>query len=175
MYKFLLAAILTLAAFPAIAADDDASIQQQKQEILKNSKQETIALGNNRFLLFSGTKSPFQYAYSIDLIKTEGGVPKMEPLFMEEYDIDSKKFTLSEGVGFAAQYYHFDVASGRLDYTARDIDEKTRFAYKYRLAGDTLKLLEIATQDTGDCTDASCKNAPPEIIFKAEEKHAQTH
>jgi len=174
MHKFLLAAILALASLPAIAADDT-SIEQQKQEIIKNSRQETIALGNNRFLLFSGSKSPFQYAYSIDLLRIEGGVPKLEPLFMEEYDIDSKKFTLSEGVGFPALSYHFDPASGRLDYNSRDVDATMRSAYKYKLVGDTFKLLEIAVQDTGDCADASCKNTPPKILFKTEGSNAKTH
>ena len=163
MYTFLLAAILAFTPLPAMAAD----LATKKNEIQQNSKQETIALGHHLFLLFNGTKSPFQYVWSIEMVKVEGGVPKQMPLYMEEYNLDDQTLDISEGVGFAAMEHRFDPASGELEYIARDVDANVRFSYKYKLVGDTLMLTELATQDLGQCTDPSCKDSPPTVIFNA--------
>jgi len=150
-------AILVLLALPnaTFAAEDPSA---HKQEIIKNSKQETIPLGGNRFLIFSGSKGEYQYAYSVDLVKIDGGVPKFEPLFIEEYDPGSNNVALSDGVGFGAESYHFDSKTNTLNYTSRDVADDQRLAFKYLLKDDTFLLQEVMAQ---------AKDGMPETLFKA--------
>jgi hypothetical protein len=157
MRKYLIAFFcIACTTFPltASAADDMAA---HKQEIIKSNKQETVALGGNRFLIFSGSQGAYQYAYSLDLVKIDGGVPHFEPLFIEEYDPTTNSVALSDGVGFGAESYRFDTKTDTLSYTSRDVGDGPKLAFKYQLNGDTLTLQEVLTQE---------QNGMPETLYK---------
>lgn len=166
MYRLLLATLLAFIALPA-AAD----MASKKAAMLKDWKQETVALGNNRFLIFSGTPGAYEYVYGIELFQIDGGIPHIEPLFMQEFNPDTREMDLSEaGVAISAGSYHFDKADNMLSYTSRNAEGSMRYRYKYKLIGDTFNLEEVIMQE--HCADASCKSSPPEVIFKAD---AKTH
>ena len=148
-------------ATPALAD----TYAEQKADVIKNTKLDTVPMGNNEFMMFNGTFAAYQYVYSIELIKIEGGTPHYEPLFMEEYDPKEKTVGLSDGTAFPAVSYHFDKASGVLDYTAKLEPEGAPLEYKYELKGDTFMLQEVlAPGENG---------GQPTVIFKALEKHAE--
>src|SRR4051812_15720583 len=94
--RLLLSILATgLFAFSAHAAEAPRKAIPQ-QEL---TKQETVALGDNRFLIFSGTASDHgEYGYTIDLVKIEGGIPHFDPLFIEEYNPDTNRAKLEYGI-----------------------------------------------------------------------------
>ena len=136
MRKFLLAALFLLAPLQAIAAEHPKS----------ERKQETIELGNNRFLIFVGEPNNSQFAYTADLVVTQNGVPHFEPLFTEEYDPDTNSVNLSEGIAFQAETYHFDKNTYTLDFTMMDTNKHVRYQYKYLLAVDMFTLQQVVMQ-----------------------------
>lgn len=157
---FIATALLSCASLPAFATEtvkpDDVT------------RQETVSLGNNRFLIFSGTAAENkEYGYTVDLVKIEGGVPRFDPLFIEEYDAQRNAPNLSYGVAFFALNYHFDKASNTLDYTMIDRDDGTRWQFKYKLDVDIFKLQKVITQARTACAKEPCQPPPPEVVFSA--------
>lgn len=162
----------TLLAMPAMAKPDTGDRKKLPEYISPEdiTRQETIALGNNRFLIFSGTAGENKsYGYTVDLVKIENGIPRFEPLFMEEYDAGRNAARLEYGVAFFAQSYHYDKNAGTLDYTFIDPDDKTRTQYKFKLDVDILKLQEVVTQDKPDCAQPPCKPPLPKVVFNAKD------
>jgi hypothetical protein len=130
-------------------------------------KQETVALGNNRFLIFSGTAGERgQYGYTVDLIKIDGGIPRFDPLFIEEYNPDLNRARLEYGVAFMCTSYHYDRPANLLNFTIDLEDTGERLLLKYRLDVDILRLVEVMSQKTGPCPQAPCKPGVPRTIFK---------
>jgi len=160
---------LIFLAFPAHA--EDARKAPAQQDLMK---QETVALGNNRFLIFSGTAGDKgQYGYTVDLVKIEGGIPHFDPLFIEEYNPETNKANLEYGVAFMCLGYRYDKADNSMTYTVED-ESKTRLQLKYKLDVDIFKLQEVDSQRTGPCPKEPCTPAPPKIVFTAA-ANAQTH
>ena len=124
-------------------------------------KQETVELGNSRFLIIAGEKNYTQFAYTADLVVLEKGVPHFDPLFTEEYDVDTNTVHLSEGIAFQAESYHFDKGAKTFRYAVVDADKQARFQYKYRLDGDILKLSEVLMQNITDGQPGT-----PKTIYK---------
>ena len=124
--------------------------------------QQTVELGNNRFLIFVGEPNDDLYAYTADLIVLKNGIPHFEPLFMEEYDAESNAVNLSEGLVFQAKNYHYDKADSTLDITTEDAQKQNRFEYKYHLDTDIMKLKDVIMQNIGGQTSA------PIILYRAE-------
>lgn len=138
-------------------------------------KQETVALGDNRFIIFSGTPdNNGQFGYTADLIKIEGGMPHYAPLFIEDYDVDSNTARLSYGVAFLCLSYHFDKPTNTFTYTGFDPDTNTRLQLTYKLDTDIFRLQEVESQKTPLCAKEPCTPLPPKTIFKAP-TNAQTH
>jgi hypothetical protein len=147
---------LTLLAAPAYAQ----TAPVQHDQVVQEQKQETVALGDNRFLIFSGSPGPIQYIYSVDIVKIDGGIPHFEPIFMEDYDIDTNSYRLSEGAAFPATSYHFDKATGSLSYTAKDTQSEAQFQYSYHLDTDIFKLQGVLVQETPATAPKSLFKAP---------------
>ncbi|MDE3037550.1 MAG: hypothetical protein KGJ21_03720 [Pseudomonadota bacterium] len=150
---------VAFASLPTSAHD----LAAQKQAMLADTRQETVALGGNRFLIFSGSKAAYQYVYSIDLVEITGGAPHYDPLFIQEYNPATGKISLSSGVAFEATSYHFDTVSKTLNYTSIDAGNGPRLAYSYQLSGDTLVLEQVLAQ-------AQTKDNPPITVFDAHAK-----
>ena len=125
-------------------------------------KQETVDIGNNHFLIFSGEPNGTQYAYTTDMVVIQNGIPHLDPLFTEEYDIDSNSVNIGEGVAFLAENYHFDKAAHTLNYTSYDADRHTRFQFLYLLATDMMTLQQVIMQK-----EENGKPGQPKTIFKA--------
>ena len=150
-------------------------VDVQKEAMLLTKKQETIALGNNRFLIFSGSlNDDKQYGFTIDLVEIQNGTPRFDPLFMEDFDPETQKHTMSLGAAFFAQNYHYDKITNALNYTSVSSDNMSRLQYRYVLEGDTLTLNEVLSQKIIPCQQEPCKKALPQAIFKAG-NNAQTH
>ena len=147
----MLLALFVLIALPALA----------QTTAKPERKQETIELGNNRFLIFVGEPGATGFAYTADMVVTNNGVPHFEPLFMEEYDADTNQAHLSEGVAFQAGSYHFDKNAGMLEYTAFDAEKNARYQCKYHFAVDMFTLQEVAMQKDDGLAGI------PKIIYKA--------
>ncbi len=155
---FLSAALLALPAHAATARK-----QMSEQDILK---QETVSLGNNRFLIYSGTAGEHgQYGYTVDLVKIEGGIPHFDPLFIEEYNPDINRSKLEYGVAFMCLSYHFDKADSSMTYTIEQEETHERLQLKYKLDVDIFKLQEVVSQKTGPCPKEPCTPTPPKTIF----------
>ena len=166
MISLLILAALSL-TFPAQAAETRKAMQQQ--DVVK---QETIDLGNSRFLIFSGTANEHAlYGYTVDLVKIENGIPHFDPLFIEDYNPETNQAVLGYGVAFMCLSYHFDKADNSMTYTVED-ENKTRLQLKYKLDVDIFKLEEVVSQTP--CAKEPCAPTPPQTIFKAA-ADAQTH
>jgi hypothetical protein len=124
-------------------------------------RQETVELGNNRFLIFSGEPNGEQHAYTADLIVIQNNIPRMEPLFAEEYVFATNSANITEGIAFIASDFNFDKSTQTLTFNTHDADRHARFTYKYTLAVDMLTLREVWGQKDNE------PNAKPEIIYKA--------
>lgn len=149
MRKFLLAVVWLLVAFPAYAAQPERT-------------QETVDLGNNRFLIFVGEPNETRYAYTADLVVLQNNIPHFEPLFAEEYDADNNTANLSEGLAFLAQNYHFDKNTSMLIYTYDDAKKHLRYVFKYLLVVDIFKLQEVVAQSVMNNNATSI----PKVLFK---------
>jgi hypothetical protein len=163
-FKCLIASCLiaTLCAAPASAA----SVRKQmpQQDIVR---QETVPLGNNRFLIYSGTAGERgQYGYSVDLVKIEGGIPRFDPLFIEEYNPDLNSAKLEYGVAFLCSSYHFDKTNNSMTYTVEMQETSERLLLKYKLDVDIFKLEEVMSQKTGPCPKEPCTPSAPKTIYK---------
>ena len=131
-------------------------------------------LGNNRFLIFSGTASERgQYGYTVDLVKIEDGIPHFDPLFIEEYNSETNQVKLEYGVAFMCLSYHFDKTDNSMTYSFED-EAQNRLQLKYKLDVDIFKLDEVVSQKQGPCPQAPCAPSQPITIFKAV-ANAQTH
>jgi|GEM_PF-4808340 len=161
--------LATLLASPTFAAEDKATaLEKIKAEDI--TRQETIALGNNRFLIFSGTAGEHkQYGYMVDLVKIENGTPRFDPLFMEEYVHELNASRLAYGVAFMAQNYRFDKSDNTLDFTVIDPEDHARYQYKYKLDLDILKLQEVITQAKAECAQEPCKPPAPKVVFNVKD------
>lgn len=154
--------IALMLAFPALAAEPVRKALPQ-QEL---TRQETVALGSNRFLIFSGTSNGRgEYGYSVDLVKIDDGVPHFDPLFIEEYVRETNSANLSYGVAFMALSYRFDKADNTMTYTFSDEDTQTRYQLKYWLDVDIFKLREVISQTM--CPKEPCPPSLPKTVFKA--------
>ena len=156
---------ILLGALPAVA---------EPTEPPKERHQETISVGDNRFLIFVGAPGESQDGYTVDLIKTENGVPHFDTLFIEDYDIDTRNVSISEGVAFQAISYHYDKATNMLDYTTIAPDIHVRYQYKYKFSGDRFLLQEVILQEDLPCPEQPCTPAKPEVIFTVADD-AKTH
>jgi len=166
MRKLTTLAALCIGAFLALPALAEAPRKALNTQDV--TKQETVVLGNSRFLIFSGTLGDHgQYGYTVDLVKIENAIPHFDPLFMEEYNADTNTAKLEYGVAFMALSYHFDKADGTLTYTSLDPETNTRLQFKYTLDVDIFKLDEVVSQKTGPCPKEPCTPAPPKTVFKA--------
>ena len=131
-------------------------------------KQETVELGNNRYIVFIGESNGTQFGYTADLIVTDKGVPHFEPIFTEEFDVDSRNINLSEGIAFQAESYHFDKITNMLDYTFTDSERHQRFQFKYHLDTDLFTLREVVMQKEETCEKPPCaQTTTPQVIYKA--------
>ena len=154
-------------ALPAQATETRKAMAQQ--DVIK---QETIDLGNSRFLIFSGTANEHAlYGYTVDLVKIENGIPHFDPLFIEDYNPETNQAVLGYGVAFMCLSYHFNKADNSMTYTMED-ENKTRLQLKYKLDVDIFKLEQVDSQTP--CAKEPCAPMPPKTIFKAA-TNAQTH
>jgi hypothetical protein len=161
-------AFATLLAWPALAEPVKNAPAKIKPEDI--TRQETVALGDNRFLIFSGTAGQEKhYGYTVDLVKIEDGIPRFDPLFMEEYDLDRNAARLEYGVAFMALSYRFDRNDGTFDYTVVDAEDQSRYQYKYKLDVDIFKLQEVITQAKAECAKEPCKPPPPKVVFNVKD------
>ncbi len=131
-----LALLLALFAFPAYAEDPAASERTQ----------ETIPVGDSRFLIFVGAPDDGQIGYTVDLIKVDDGTPYYIPLFMEEYNHDTNTAQLSYGVAFEAVSYHYNKTEHTLDIRSIAPETKTRLDLHYTLDDDILHLQSVMSQ-----------------------------
>ncbi len=154
----------TLIAALTLALPASADAEAQKEAILKDFKQETVALGNNRFLIIDGGPATYEYVYGFDMIRLENGVPKREPLFMQAFDAETRTSGLSEGVAISALNYNFDKNDSTLTYTSRSADNTMRYRYRYTLDGDMFLLEEVIGQE--QCEKPGCTPKPPFFIFR---------
>ena len=154
---FIVLCVMNTAMHPAHAE----TAVEQKQAMLADTRQQTAALGGDRFLMFSGSKAAYQYVYSIELISTAGGTPHYDPLFIEEYDPATGKVSLTNAVAFEAINYHFDIPSKTFHYTSIDAGDGPKLSYIYRFSGDTLKLEQVMAETKGN---------PPVTVFDAHAK-----
>ncbi len=131
------------------------------------TKQETIALGANRFLIISGSAaSNNAYGYTIDLIKLDNGIPHFDPLFMEEYAPETNTAHLEYGIAFMATSYNFDKAYETLTLTTDDFDTHTRYQLHYKLDVDIFKLLDVVSQAI--CDKTPCTPTTPKTVYTAQ-------
>jgi hypothetical protein len=154
-------ALATILISPAQAD----SIDAQKAEAIRQMTQETLPMGGGKFLLIDGGPGVYENVYGFDMIKVVDGVPKREPLFMQEFDAETRGMSLSDAVAISAMSYAFDKKDNILTYTSRSADGSMRYRYKYTLAGDMFVLDEVMGQDY--CADASCKSKPPQTLFRS--------
>jgi hypothetical protein len=169
--RFILPCLAAIgAAFPAQA--ETARKAPQQQDI---TKQETVALGDNRFLIFSGTAAGGgQYGYTVDLVKIEDGIPHFDPLFIEDYNEDTNKAQLDYGVAFMALSYHFNKSDNTMSFTTEDEENHTRMQLNYKLDVDIFKLQKVVSQKIGPCPKKPCTPSAPTTVFKAV-ANAKTH
>lgn len=130
--------------------------------------QETIPVGDNRFLIFVGAPDGTQVGYTVDMLKIDDGIPYYIPLFMEEFNHDTKKPELSYGVAFQAATYHYDKEKQILDFRTLEPETKTRTDYKYKLDTDILHLKLVTTQ-----SDTCSKNCHSKQLFRAAPTEAE--
>jgi len=149
MRKFIFAALLILTTLPACAAEPE-------------RKQETVALGENRFLIFVAEPGGEQFITTIDLIAIEDGIPHFEPIFTQGYDVEEDEINTSEGVAFQAASYHFDTATRILDYTVIDSEKQVRYRYTFHFEDDRFLLNEVTMQK-----DSSEETTIPKVLYKA--------
>jgi len=167
-------ALALLASFPAYGAENPI-VAAEKEAMLRDMREETVDLGGNRYLIFSGSPGPNQYIYSVDIITTKKGVPHIEPIFMEDYDLDTGSVALSEGAAFPEMSYHFDKKNNLLEYTSKDPQTSTHYQYKYLLSGDSFLLQEVLAQDApSPCAKEPCPASPVKTLFKVQD-NAKTH
>lgn len=140
-------------------------IAQKKADAAKQMTQESVPLGGGRFLLIDGGPGVYENVYGFDIIKVVDGIPRREPLFMQEFDAESRNMALSDGVAVSAMNYAFDRNDNTLVYTSRSADGAMRYRYKYTLVTDMFILDEVIGQEY--CADASCKSKTPQVIFKS--------
>jgi hypothetical protein len=161
----LIAALLSCAAYAS---------EPHKPANPQDMKQETVALGDNRFIIFNGSpNADSEYGYTADLIKIENGTPHFDPLFIEEYDADNNASHLTYGVAFMCSSYRFDKATSTFTYTAVDPENKARLQLTYKLDVDIFKLQEVVSQKTASCEKEPCAPLPPTTLFKIAD--AKTH
>ncbi len=146
--KLKLAALLTLLASPALAQDAG------------ERTQETVPVGEGRFLIFVGAPDGAQSGYTADMIKVEDGTPYYIPLFMEEYDPETNTAKLAYGVAFEATSYHYD--KDKKSLAIRNINGPNRQDLTYALDNDILHLKTVTSQKS-DCK----KDCKPKQLFKA--------
>lgn len=176
MTSKILALLALLLPFNAFAAEDSAPTGEAEDANMPKSppgqrQQETVALGGNRFFIFSGMPNEhYITGYTIDLIKVDNGVPHFDTLLAEDFDVATNMFSRSEGMAFFATSYHYDKASGQLDYTTYPHGSDTVYMYKYHFAGNTFKLDEVVSQKP--CPKTPCKDNEPKVIYKADQ-HAK--
>jgi hypothetical protein len=151
----------TTESAPAPSGD----IAQKKDDAKKQMTQETVALGGGRFLLIDGGPGVYENVYGFDIIKVVDGIPRREPLFMQEFDAESRAMGLADAVAISAMNYNFDKKDNILSYTSRSADGNMRYRYQYTLANDMFVLDEVIGQEY--CADSSCKSKPPQTIFKS--------
>jgi hypothetical protein len=128
--------------------------------------QETIAAGNNRFLIFVGAPDGEQSGYTVDMIKIQDGMPFYIPLFMEEYDTDTHRINLGYGVAFQAAAYTYSKASGMLDFKTIEPEKGVRYDFRYKLIDDIFKLQQVTVQHAAPCKGDACKTMLPKVLFK---------
>lgn len=163
-FKHLIFSFLVANAVCATANADTVRKPMPQQDIIK---QETVSLGNNRFLIYSGTAGERgQYGYSVDLVKIEGGIPRFDPLFIEEFNPDINQAKLEYGVAFLCSSYHFDKINNSMTYTVELEETHERLLLKYRLDVDIFKLEEVVSQKTGPCPKEPCTPSAPKTIYK---------
>jgi len=124
--------------------------------------QETIDVGEGRFLIFVGAPTDGQVGYTVDLLKIEDGAPFYIPLFMEEYDPETNKAQLGYGVAFEAVSYRYNKAKKTLDIRTLNPETKTRLDLHYTLDEDILHLKTVTSQPQ-KCAGETCK---PKQLFK---------
>lgn len=151
-----LLAVIAALLLPAPAPAETTQIGERTQE--------TIPVGDSRFLIFVGAPDGRQVGYTVDMIKIEEGIPFYVPLFMEEFDTETKTARLSYGVAFYAVSYHYDRAANLLNLKTVDDSTHTRYDYRYRLDNDIFHLQQVTRQDS------TCeKNCKAKTVFKAGE------
>lgn len=160
----LLCSCLLLPVFASTAHATSARKAPSQQDIVK---QETVALGNNRFLIYSGTAGELgQYGYTVDLVKIEGGIPRFDPLFIEEFNPETNQAKLEYGVAFLCSSYHFDKIANVMTYTVDIPQPRERLQLRYRLDTDIFRLEEVLSQKTAPCPKEPCAPLAPQTIYK---------
>lgn len=155
MWPKLLLAYLLLLAAPALA---------QTQPFGERT-QETVPVGNGRFLIFVGAPDEKRTGYTVDLIQVSDGIPFYVPLFIEDFDAETGGVHLSYGVAFFAKSYTYDRATNHLTIKADSVtDSATHYEMRYRLDGDIFHLQQA--------TAISGNSAVPKLLFKATPKPA---
>ncbi|MBY0408352.1 MAG: hypothetical protein K2Q01_11735 [Rickettsiales bacterium] len=127
--------------------------------------QETVPVGDNKFLIFVGAPDASQSGYTADMIQIEEGIPFYVPLFMEEYDPESNTTQLGYGVAFQAISYDYNKMSKTLDIRTMDDERKKRYNLRYSLDTDILHLKKVTSEESS-CT-RNCKQI---TLFSAAEK-----
>lgn len=114
--------------------------------------QETIPVGDNRFLIYVGAQNEDVIGYTVDMIKIDNGIPFYVPLFIEDYDIATNSVDLSYGVAFFAHNYIFERDTKIM--TIKTFGKsKTLYALRYRLDDDIFHLLSVtAIEQNGQST-----------------------
>ena len=166
-------------SFPAYAQTPPATVAAPAPAATKSdpNTQETITLGNNRFLIFSGTASDIPshgYGYTIDLVKIDNGIPHFDPLFIEDFDLETKAPRLQYGVAFMATQYTFNKADNSMTYVTFDPETNAHLKLTYKLDVDIFKLQEAVGELPQPCAKDPCPPSAPQTLFKVS-ANAQAH
>ncbi|NBO19047.1 MAG: hypothetical protein EBV03_07470 [Proteobacteria bacterium] len=121
--------------------------------------QETIPVGNNRFLIFVGAPDGEQTGYTVDLIQVQDGMPFYVPLFIEDFDPVKQAAKLSYGVAFFAKSYLYDRATNTMNIRATGSQTGSLIEMRYRLDGDIFHLLQV--------TSTTPPSSVPQVLYKA--------
>lgn len=143
MIQRALLAVLLLCASPAHAEGE--------------RTQETVPVGEGRFLIFVGAPTEAQMGYTVDLIKVEDGVPYYIPLFIEDYDAETNTAKLGYGVAFEAADYRFSKTEQTLDIQTLRPETKSKLLLHYTLDDDILHLQSVMAQPASCKTDCKSK------------------
>ena len=74
--KSVLIVLLALTSLPVHAQEPRKSVNSEDI-----TRQETVTLGDNRFIIFSGMANQKQYGYTADQVKIENGILHFDPPF----------------------------------------------------------------------------------------------